>query len=86
MSFVPNRDLKRLNPMSNDCYFGYLLAFLIKKCYNRFKLKTSGRKENMDFKRLVKELADFFGVSFASINKWKTGKHEPTTKIKRIRN
>ena len=48
----------------------------------------------MDFKRLVKELrtkliitqqelADLLGVSFACINRWETGKHEPTTKIKR---
>ena len=48
----------------------------------------------MDFKRLVKEsrimliitqeeLADLLGVSFASINRWETVKHEPTTKIKR---
>ena len=45
----------------------------------------------MDFKRLVKELrtkliitqeelADLLGVSFASINRWETGKHEPETK------
>ena len=75
-------------------YFGYLVAFLIKKCYNRYKLITSGRKENMDFKRLVKELrtkliitqeelANLLGVSFASINRWETGRFEPTMKIKR---
>ena len=29
------------------------------------------------------EFAQFLGVSFASINRWETGKHEPTTKIKR---
>lgn len=29
------------------------------------------------------ELAELLGVSFASINRWETGKHEPTTKIKR---
>ena len=29
------------------------------------------------------ELAALLGVSFASINRWETGKHEPTTKIKR---
>ncbi|MBP7819992.1 MAG: helix-turn-helix transcriptional regulator [Candidatus Methanofastidiosum sp.] len=29
------------------------------------------------------ELAEILGVSFASINRWETGKHEPTTKIKR---
>ena len=29
------------------------------------------------------ELAYILGVSFASINRWETGKHEPTTKIKR---
>ena len=48
----------------------------------------------MDYKYLVKqlrtklimtqtELAEILGVSFASINRWETGKHEPTTKIKR---
>ena len=48
----------------------------------------------MDFKRLVKELrtkliitqeefADLLGVSFASINRWETGRFEPTMKIKR---
>lgn len=49
----------------------------------------------MDYQRLVKELrlklilsqqefADLLNVSFASINRWETGKHEPTIKIKRI--
>ena len=48
----------------------------------------------MDYQRLVKELrvklilsqqefADLLNVSFASINRWETGKHKPTTKIKR---
>lgn len=48
----------------------------------------------MNYKKLVKkireemiitqvELAEILGVSFASINRWETGKHEPTTKIKR---
>ena len=48
----------------------------------------------MDYQRLVKELrlklilsqqefADLLNVSFASINRWETWKHEPTTKIKR---
>jgi DNA-binding XRE family transcriptional regulator len=48
----------------------------------------------MNYKTLVKkirekliitqiELAVLLGVSFASINRWETGKHEPTTKIKR---
>ncbi len=48
----------------------------------------------MDYQRLVKELrlklilsqqefADLLNVSFASINRWETGKHEPTIKIKR---
>lgn len=42
----------------------------------------------MDYQRLVKELrlklilsqqefADLLNVSFASINRWETGKHEP---------
>jgi len=29
------------------------------------------------------ELAELLGVSYASINRWETGKHVPTTKIKR---
>jgi len=29
------------------------------------------------------ELAELLGVSFASINRWETGLHEPTTKVKR---
>ena len=48
----------------------------------------------MDYQRLLKELrlklilsqqefADLLNVSFASINRWETGKHEPTIKIKR---
>ncbi|MGD9678993.1 MAG: helix-turn-helix transcriptional regulator [Acholeplasmataceae bacterium] len=48
----------------------------------------------MNYKKLVKEirekliitqeeLAGLLGVSYASINRWETGKHEPTTKIKR---
>lgn len=30
-----------------------------------------------------KEFAKVLGVSFASINRWENGKHEPTIKIKR---
>jgi DNA-binding transcriptional regulator YiaG len=48
----------------------------------------------MDYQRLVKELrvklilsqqefAGLLNVSFASINRWETGKHEPTIKVKR---
>jgi DNA-binding XRE family transcriptional regulator len=48
----------------------------------------------MDYQRLVKELrnklilsqqefADLLDVSFSSINRWETGKHEPTIKVKR---
>ena len=29
------------------------------------------------------EMAELLGVSFASINRWETGKHEPTIKAKR---
>lgn len=29
------------------------------------------------------EFAQVLGVSFASVNRWETGKHEPTIKIKR---
>ncbi|MGI6710962.1 MAG: helix-turn-helix domain-containing protein [Bacilli bacterium] len=48
----------------------------------------------MDYQRIVKELreklilsqqefADLLGVSFASINRWETGRYEPTIKTKR---
>lgn len=48
----------------------------------------------MNYKKIVREirykliitqeeLAVLLGVSYASINRWETGKHEPTTKIKR---
>jgi putative transcriptional regulator len=48
----------------------------------------------MNYQRLVKELrvklilsqqefANLLNVSFASINRWETGKHEPTIKAKR---
>lgn len=48
----------------------------------------------MDYQRIIKELreklilsqqefADLLGVSFASINRWENGKHEPTIKVKR---
>jgi putative transcriptional regulator len=30
-----------------------------------------------------KELADILGVSFASVNRWETGKFEPTIKSKK---
>lgn len=47
-----------------------------------------------DYSKVIKELrskmtlsqvefAQLLGVSFASVNKWETGKHEPTIKIKR---
>ncbi len=29
------------------------------------------------------ELAEVLGVSYASVNRWETGKHEPTIKVKR---
>lgn len=77
-----------------ELFWLFIRFFLMKKCYNKYKLITSVRKDDMDFKRLVKELrtkliitqeelADLLGVSFASINRWETGKHEPTTKMKR---
>jgi putative transcriptional regulator len=48
----------------------------------------------MNYQKLVKEirkkliitqeeLAVILGVSFASINRWENGKHEPTIKIRR---
>lgn len=67
---------------------------LIKKCYTNYKTFTSKKMNIMNYKKLVKEirekliivqeeLAALLGVSFASIYRWETGKHEPTTKIKR---
>ena len=48
----------------------------------------------MNYRKLVKEIRDkliitqeeltvLLDVSLASINRWETGKHEPTTKMKR---
>lgn len=48
----------------------------------------------MDYKKLVKdlrdkmilsqnELAELLGVSFTTVNRWETGRHEPTIKVKR---
>ncbi len=48
----------------------------------------------MNYSKLVKELreklilsqeemADLLGVSFMSVNRWETGKFEPTIKVKR---
>lgn len=48
----------------------------------------------MNYQRLVKELriklilsqqelANLLKVSFSSINRWETGRHEPTIKVKR---
>ena len=67
---------------------------LYKKCYNNYKCFTSKGNDYMDYKYLVKqlrtkliitqtELAEILGVSFASINRWETGRFEPTMKIKR---
>ncbi len=47
-----------------------------------------------DYSRIIKalrdklmlsqvEFAQLLGVSFATVNRWETGKHEPTIKIKR---
>lgn len=47
-----------------------------------------------DYSKVIKELrskmtlsqvefAQLLGVSFASVNRWETGKHEPTIKVKR---
>ena len=30
-----------------------------------------------------KELADFLGVSFETVNRWENGHHQPTNKFKR---
>ena len=48
----------------------------------------------MDYAKLIRtiradliltqaELADMLGVSFATVNRWENGHHEPTTKQKR---
>lgn len=48
----------------------------------------------MDYSKLIKELreklilsqaelAELLGVSFASVNRWEMGHHEPTIKLKR---
>ena len=48
----------------------------------------------MDYKKLVKDLrdkmilsqtefAEMLGISFSTVNRWETGKHEPTIKVKR---
>lgn len=48
----------------------------------------------MDYSKLIKkirekmiisqsELANMLGTSFASVNRWENGKHEPTIKMKR---
>lgn len=48
----------------------------------------------MDYKFLIRELrnklvlsqeelANLLGVSFASVNRWENGHHEPTIKVKR---
>jgi len=77
-----------------SCFFDIYIVKLRKKCYNGYKLFTSKGWTNMNYKRLVKELrekliitqeelAQLLGVSFASINRWETGKHEPTIKIRR---
>lgn len=47
-----------------------------------------------DYSKVIKELrekmtlsqvefAQLLGVSFSSVNRWETGKHEPTIKLKR---
>ena len=72
----------------------YFIDELLKKYYNNYKFFTSKRWLYMNYKKLVKEirekliitqgdLAELLGVSFASINRWETGKHEPTIKTKR---
>lgn len=48
----------------------------------------------MDYSKLIKELreelivsqaelADLFGVSFQTVNRWERGTHKPTIKVKR---
>ena len=62
-------------------------------CYNNVVIVTREVKI-VNYQKIVKELrtklilsqvefAELLGVSFASINRWETGKHEPTIKVKR---
>ncbi len=48
----------------------------------------------MNYKKLVKDLrdrmilsqsefAELLGISFSTVNRWETGRHEPTIKVKR---
>lgn len=48
--------------------------------YNYQKMTISLRKKLVLSQM---EMADKLGVSFASINRWETGKNEPTIKAKR---
>ena len=41
MSFLPNHDLKRLNPMSNDCRGLEFQYIFVVACYNRVVTLTS---------------------------------------------
>ena len=60
---------------------GYNYLFDI---FDNLRLKNNELEEIRE-KLIItqEELAALLGVSFASINRWETGKHEPTTKIKR---
>ena len=48
MSFVPNRDLKRLNPMSNDWLFFDILWLLDYKHYHMWQ-SVSQLKDMVEF-------------------------------------
>ena len=62
MSFVPNRDLKRLNPMSNDCRFTKLLAninrrFIIETC--TVSSSEVIKRKNLLNSRVYREIGGF---------------------------
>jgi DNA-binding XRE family transcriptional regulator len=67
---------------------------LTKKCYYFEHIITFITEVIMDYQRLVKklrkklilsqqELAELLEVSLSSINRWETGKHEPTILLRK---
>lgn len=70
------------------------MEILIKKCYNFEYIRRKQFIMQYDYQKIVKTLrnklilsqqdfAKLLGVSFASINRWETGRHEPTINAKR---
>lgn len=48
---------------------------------DNYGIMIKALREKMTLSQI--EFAEVLGVSFASVNRWETGKHEPTIKIKR---